>query len=51
MTIAPNDFTHLHVHSEISLLDGLGWVNDLATHAQVDRYCYRPRIEGGGRVA
>ena len=24
MTLAPNDFTHLHVHSEFSLLDGLG---------------------------
>jgi hypothetical protein len=23
LTIAPNDFTHLHVHSEFSLLDGL----------------------------
>ena len=24
LTVAPNDFTHLHVHSEFSLLDGLG---------------------------
>ena len=23
MTLAPNDFVHLHVHSEFSLLDGL----------------------------
>ncbi len=29
MTLAPNDFTHLHVHSEFSLLDGLGRINDL----------------------
>ncbi len=33
MTIAPNDFTHLHVHSEFSLLDGLGRVNDLVDSA------------------
>ncbi len=34
--LAPNDFTHLHVHSEFSLLDGLGRINELvdaaATH-------------------
>ena len=29
MTVAPNDFTHLHVHSEFSLLDGLGRINEL----------------------
>ena len=29
VAIAPNDFTHLHVHSEFSLLDGLGRINDL----------------------
>ena len=28
-TLAPNDFTHLHVHSEFSLLDGLGRITDL----------------------
>ena len=27
LTVAPNDFTHLHVHSEFSLLDGLGRIN------------------------
>ena len=34
MTLAPNDFTHLHVHSEFSLLDGLGRINDLVTEAE-----------------
>jgi DNA polymerase-3 subunit alpha len=29
VTIAPNDFTHLHAHSEFSLLDGLGRITDL----------------------
>ncbi len=33
MTIAPNDFTHLHVHSEFSLLDGLGRIDDLIDEA------------------
>ena len=33
MTIAPNDFVHLHVHSEFSLLDGLARVDDLAREA------------------
>ena len=28
-TIAPNDFVHLHTHSEFSLLDGLGRITDL----------------------
>ena len=32
-TIAPNDFSHLHVHSEFSLLDGLGRINDLVDSA------------------
>jgi len=32
-TIAPNDFTHLHVHSEFSLLDGLGRIDDLVSQA------------------
>ena len=33
MTVAPNDFVHLHVHSEFSLLDGLGRINDVADQA------------------
>ena len=33
MTIAPNDFTHLHVHSEFSLLDGLGRIDDMVGQA------------------
>src|SRR5438309_2069346 len=33
MTLAPNDFTHLHVHSEFSLLDGLGRINELVDAA------------------
>jgi DNA polymerase III subunit alpha len=32
-TIAPNDFTHLHVHSEFSLLDGLARISDLVGEA------------------
>ena len=32
-TIAPNDFTHLHVHSEFSLLDGLGRITELVDAA------------------
>ncbi len=28
-SIAPNDFVHLHTHSEFSLLDGLGRITDL----------------------
>ena len=32
MTVAPNDFVHLHLHSEFSLLDGLGRINELAEH-------------------
>jgi len=38
-TIAPNDFSHLHVHSEFSLLDGLGRITELvdaAAHAGMD---------------
>jgi DNA polymerase-3 subunit alpha len=31
--IAPNDFTHLHVHSEFSLLDGLGRITELVDAA------------------
>ncbi|MEA2613803.1 MAG: polymerase subunit alpha, partial [Chloroflexota bacterium] len=33
MTLAPNDFTHLHTHSEFSLLDGLGRITDLVDSA------------------
>ncbi len=33
MTIGPNDFTHLHVHSEFSLLDGLGRIDELVAEA------------------
>ncbi len=32
-TIAPNDFVHLHVHSEFSLLDGLGRIPELVDSA------------------
>ncbi len=34
MTIAPNDFVHLHTHSEFSLLDGLGRITDLVDEAE-----------------
>jgi DNA polymerase-3 subunit alpha len=34
LTVAPNDFTHLHVHSEFSLLDGLGRISELVTQAK-----------------
>ena len=33
MTLAPNDFAHLHVHSEFSLLDGLGRITELVDAA------------------
>src|SRR5260221_13463561 len=33
MSVAPNDFTHLHVHSEFSLLDGLGRITELVDAA------------------
>ena len=33
MTIAPNDFTHLHVHSEYSILDGACRIPDLVKRA------------------
>ena len=33
MTTAPKDFTHLHVHSEFSLLDGLGRVGEIVDAA------------------
>ncbi len=32
-TVAPNDFVHLHTHSEFSLLDGLGRITDLVDEA------------------
>jgi DNA polymerase-3 subunit alpha len=32
-TVAPNDFVHLHTHSEFSLLDGLGRVPELVGQA------------------
>jgi DNA polymerase III subunit alpha len=34
MTLAPNDFTHLHVHSEFSLLDGLGRITEMVDQAK-----------------
>jgi DNA polymerase-3 subunit alpha len=30
VTVAPNDFVHLHLHTEFSLLDGLGRIEELA---------------------
>jgi len=33
MTVASNDFVHLHTHSEFSLLDGLGRITDLVEEA------------------
>jgi DNA polymerase-3 subunit alpha len=36
--IAPNDFVHLHVHSEFSLLDGLGRVDDLVADASAQGF-------------
>ncbi|MDL2334958.1 MAG: DNA polymerase III subunit alpha [Chloroflexota bacterium] len=33
-TLAPNDFTHLHVHSEFSLLDGLGRISEMVDQAK-----------------
>ncbi len=33
MALAPNDFTHLHVHSEFSLLDGLGRISEMVGQA------------------
>jgi len=34
VTVAPNDFVHLHSHTEFSLLDGLGRITDLVDTAQ-----------------
>jgi DNA polymerase-3 subunit alpha len=33
LTLASNDFVHLHTHSEFSLLDGLGRITDLVEEA------------------
>ncbi len=38
MSIASNDFVHLHTHSEFSLLDGLGRINDLVDEAGVQGF-------------
>ena len=38
MAVAPNDFTHLHVHSEFSLLDGLGRITELVEDAKVQGF-------------
>ena len=38
MAVAPNDFTHLHVHSEFSLLDGLGRITELVEEAKVQGF-------------
>ena len=34
VAIGPSDFTHLHVHSEFSLLDGLGRITELVDQAK-----------------
>ncbi|HUG48543.1 MAG TPA: DNA polymerase III subunit alpha [Candidatus Limnocylindria bacterium] len=38
MNLAPNDFTHLHVHSEFSLLDGLGRITELVAQAKAQGF-------------
>ena len=38
MAVAPADFTHLHVHSEFSLLDGLGRITELVDEAKVQGF-------------
>ncbi|MEO7118765.1 MAG: PHP domain-containing protein, partial [Candidatus Limnocylindrales bacterium] len=38
MPIAPNDFTHLHTHTEFSLLDGLGRITDLVSQASAQGF-------------
>ncbi len=38
MTVAANDFTHLHVHSEFSLLDGLGRISELVAEAKTQGF-------------
>ena len=35
MSVAARDFTHLHVHSEFSLLDGLGRISEMVEQARV----------------
>ena len=53
VTLAPNDFTHLHVHSEFSLLDGLGRINELVAQAEeaglrvARHYGSRGTVRGG----
>ncbi|MES2208738.1 MAG: DNA polymerase III subunit alpha [Chloroflexota bacterium] len=37
-TLSPRDFTHLHTHSEFSLLDGLGRITDLVDEAAVQGF-------------
>jgi len=37
-TLAANDFTHLHTHSEFSLLDGLGRITDLVESAAIQGF-------------
>ena len=37
-TLSPRDFTHLHTHSEFSLLDGLGRIPDLVDEAGVQGF-------------
>src|SRR5262245_42341164 len=34
MPLAPNDFVHLHVHSEYSLLDGANRIGDMVKHVK-----------------
>jgi len=36
-TIAPNDFSHLHVHSEFSLLDGLSRIGEMTKRVAEQR--------------
>jgi DNA polymerase III alpha subunit (gram-positive type) len=38
LAVAPNDFTHLHVHSEFSLLDGLGRITELVEEAKTQGF-------------
>ena len=37
-TLSPRDFTHLHTHSEFSLLDGLSRIPDLVDEAGVQGF-------------
>ncbi|HEV8516576.1 MAG TPA: DNA polymerase III subunit alpha [Candidatus Limnocylindrales bacterium] len=36
--VAPNDFVHLHTHSEFSLLDGLARIDDLVSQASAQGF-------------